>query len=91
MLGVVGDREALKVAAARVNPGLVAALQGSGLNAREVRLTVGTLVDQINGFVLAEATGVLASAGTAADEAFEFGISAIMEGATLLLEPRRRK
>lgn len=66
VLEIVAHPEAVAVAAAGANESLYEALEAGGLPPRSIVLGAGVIVDYVNGFVLAEATGVTEQPGAEA-------------------------
>jgi AcrR family transcriptional regulator len=75
VLRIVGDPVAVGVGAARINPPLVGALEAAGFASGQVEHAVAVLVDYVNGFVLAEASGAFEGA-----DGFAFGIDTLLAG-----------
>lgn len=79
VLQIVTNQDAVDVAAPLANEALYAALADAGIEAATVEGVGDTLVDYVNGYVLAKAD---ASAETAAEgNGFEFSVSLILKGA----------
>jgi TetR/AcrR family tetracycline transcriptional repressor len=77
VLRIVADAAAVAEAASHIDAALHAAIADSGIDAALVSRTADVLVDYINGFVLAEASGTLEPD---ADDGFDFGLDLILVG-----------
>jgi hypothetical protein len=77
---IVADPAAVEIAAARINPPLVDALEAAGFPPGQVDHAVAVIVDYVNGFVLAEASATFESS-----DGFAFGIDTLLAGLESLL------
>jgi TetR/AcrR family tetracycline transcriptional repressor len=83
VLRIVADAATVAEAGAHIDAALHAAIADSGIDVALVSRGADVLVDYINGFVLAEASGTLEPE---ADHSFEFGLDLILFGVSRIAE-----